>query len=114
MTDRDRDRRDEGRPTLTYNQTLVLQALSRECEYGFEIMELTGLSSGTVYPSLRRLEAGGLLASDREDPERAHARGRPARRYYRITPEGREALQEAVERLRARQRLLGLEETGPA
>jgi DNA-binding PadR family transcriptional regulator len=97
----------DATPDLTYNAALVLSALQQGSGYGLDVIERTDLSSGTVYPALRRLEAAGLVEGDWEEEARAHESGRPARRYYRITPEGREALTGALERLRARQRALG-------
>jgi PadR family transcriptional regulator PadR len=58
--------------------------------YGFELMKLTGLPSGTLYPILARLEAAGWLASGREQIDPV-AEGRPARRVYRISPRGAQA-----------------------
>jgi DNA-binding PadR family transcriptional regulator len=55
-----------------------------EPRYGYELMQRTGLASGTVYPILARLEAAGWLISDVEDIE-PDAEHRPARRFYRIT-----------------------------
>jgi hypothetical protein len=70
---------------ITYNEALVLQALARGLRYGFEIMDLTALPSGTVYPILRRFEHGGLVSSSWEETEAAFgemnlqvAAGRPA------------------------------------
>lgn len=90
---------------LSYNAALVLQALTQGFGYGFEIMRAAHLPSGTVYPLLRRLEADGLLESSWENAQDAHAEGRPPRRYYQATPEGRAALAEAREKLRAQQAL---------
>jgi len=92
-------------PSLSYNATLVLQALTQGYAYGFEIMGAAHLPSGTVYPLLRRLEAEGLLESSWEDAEVAHEEGRPPRRYYQATRAGRAALAEARERLRAQRAL---------
>ena len=100
---------------LSYNAALVLQALTQGYSYGFEIMRATHLPSGTVYPLLRRLDASGLLESSWEDPNEAHEEGRPPRRYYQATPDGRAALLEARERLRAQRTLFrgdGLAEEG--
>lgn len=98
---------------LSYNAALVLQALVNGHAYGFEIMRTAHLPSGTVYPLLRRLEAGGLVASQWEEAEQAHEGGRPPRRYYSATPEGRAALAEARERLVAQQALFsGLTPSG--
>lgn len=92
---------------LSYNAALVLQALAQGLGYGFEIMRATGLPSGTVYPLLRRLEAAGHLSSSWEDAETAHEEGRPPRRYYSATAEGKAALAEARERIRTQQALFG-------
>jgi DNA-binding PadR family transcriptional regulator len=95
-------RRIEGeimpKPNLTIPTGLVLQAISKGSRYGFDIIEATGLPSGTVYPALRRLEAAGCLESDWEDREGAEAAGRPPRCYYRLTPAGQALLAEAVAR----------------
>jgi DNA-binding PadR family transcriptional regulator len=93
--------------TLGYNGALVLQALAQGHGYGFEIMRAAHLPSGTVYPLLRRLEAGRLVHSRWEDAERAHGEGRPPRRYYEATAAGRAALAEARERVLAQQALFG-------
>lgn len=100
---------DRGRKTsgLSWNGALVLQALTQGHGYGFDIMGVTHLPSGTVYPLLRRLESAGLVASRWEDEEAAHAEGRPARRYYAATPEGRAALAEARERIAAQRVVFG-------
>ena len=47
---------------------------------------------GTLYKALTRMEKAGLLASVWEDPDLATAEGRPRRRLYSITTEGRVAL----------------------
>ena len=97
---------------LSYNGALVLQAISQGLGYGFEIMRAAHLPSGTVYPLLRRLEAGGLVASRWEDAERAHEEGRPPRRYYEATKDGLQALVDARERLRAQQLLFDADPAG--
>ena len=70
----------------------VLQALARGVEYGFDICTVTALPSGTVYPALSRFERDGHVRSFWEDAAAARREGRPARRYYRITADGRRAL----------------------
>jgi PadR family transcriptional regulator len=92
---------------LGYHTVLVLSAFAAGARYGLEVMDRTGLSSGTVYPSLRRLEAAGLLAARWEDAAQAHGSGRPARRYYQVTARGRAVLAEAREQIYARQRGVG-------
>ena len=90
---------------VSYNAALVLEAMAQGHAYGFEIMRAAHLKSGTVYPLLRRLEATGLVASSWEEAEQAHDEGRPPRRYYQVTPEGRAALAAARERVMAQQAL---------
>jgi DNA-binding PadR family transcriptional regulator len=92
---------------LSYTAALVLQALVRGHSYGFDIVHATGLPTGTVYPLLRRLESRGLVRSRWEKESRAHAEGRPARRHYVPTAAAERALAEALDRIRAQQRLLG-------
>jgi PadR family transcriptional regulator PadR len=79
----------------------VLHSIVDGAHYGFDIIDRTGLPSGTVYPALSRLERDGYLASAWEDEARAHAEGRPARRYYRITAPGTRALREALAQYRS-------------
>lgn len=85
---------------FTYPTALVLQALARGFHHGFDIMDATGLPSGTVYPILRRLDREGLLKSAWEKASIAQREQRPPRRYYEITAAGQEMLAEAVERYR--------------
>ena len=86
------------RPRLTRPTALVLYSLSRGVRHGFDILDDTALESGPVYPILRRLEETGCVRSRWEPAERAHAEGRPPRRYYELTGAGAEALREAVAR----------------
>jgi PadR family transcriptional regulator PadR len=88
-------------PKLSYTGLFVLQALSQRHRFGFDIMEVTGLPSGTIYPALRRLEAQGLVTSDWEKDLKARKEGRPRRRYYELTKPGRQQLKEAETRFRA-------------
>jgi DNA-binding PadR family transcriptional regulator len=85
---------------LTYPTALVLQALARGSHYGFDIMDATGLPSGTVYPILRRLDREGLLQSAWEKQADAQKEQRPPRRYYDVTPAGLALLADAAERYR--------------
>ena len=86
---------------LSYAALFVLQALAQGHRFGFDVMDATGLPSGTVYPALRRLEAMGLVQSDWEQDGRARQAGRPRRRYYQLTRTGRGQLVEAETRYRA-------------
>ena len=83
---------------LTFALAQTLEALSSGRSYGFDIIEATGLPSGTVYPLLRRLERKKMIAGRMENTARAHEAGRPPRRNYQLTPLGREALARCRER----------------
>ena len=77
---------------------MILHAIARGCRHGFDIMDATGLASGTVYPALRRLESSGRVRSRWEAQAVADREGRPRRRYYELTAAGVSALDEARER----------------
>jgi PadR family transcriptional regulator PadR len=83
---------------LSTAATMVLQAIAHGYEYGFDVMDATGLPSGTVYPALRRLEALGLVDAHWEKHAVAQKELRPPRRYYEVTGAGKVALAEAVKR----------------
>lgn len=85
---------------LTFLTGLVLQSIEQGYRYGFDIMDASGLPDGTVYPALRRLEAGGYLRSEWERERDAAAEKRPQRRYYQLTPAGVALLEEARARFR--------------
>lgn len=87
------------RPNLTFPTGLVLQAIASGFRHGFDIIDATGLPSGTVYPALRRLEAAGCLSSEWEDE--AEADRRPTRRYYALTPQGQALLERSIDRFPA-------------
>ena len=85
---------------LSYSATVILQAVANGYGYGFDIMDATGLPSGTVYPALRRMEATGLVDSAWEKPVIAQREQRPLRKYYELTKAGQHALSEAAKRYR--------------
>jgi len=91
---------------MTQVTALVLRAVAAGHAHGFDVMEACGLPSGTTYPALRRLEKAGLLRSRWEKAELAHAEGRPRRRTYELTGEGRKALSEAEAKLAEVRRVL--------
>ncbi|MEK6299730.1 MAG: PadR family transcriptional regulator [Acidobacteriota bacterium] len=85
---------------LSHSAAVILQALAGGYKYGFDIMDISGLPSGTVYPALRRLEQTGLIDSKWEKEGIAQRDGRPPRKYYELTPDGKQALADAVKRYR--------------
>ena len=80
-------------PKLTHTATMILQAIDTGYIYGFSVMEVTGLPSGTVYPAMRRLERDDLIRSSWEKQKVADAEQRPPRKYYKLTRAGRRQLQ---------------------
>jgi PadR family transcriptional regulator PadR len=103
-----------GKSYLSYTMALILQVLDNGYRYGFEVMVVTGLASGTVYPALRRLEDAGFVTSKWEKPGIAQAEQRPARKYYEVTKPGREELAEARKRFRLLDQLAPLVTDKPA
>lgn len=79
------------RGTLEY---CVLAILREGERYGFDLVkslsEVEGMvtSEGTIYPLLTRLRKDGLVTSAWKESTQG-----PPRRYYRITPKGRRALE---------------------
>ena len=80
-------------------QLCIMTLLKRERMYGFQIVkELRELSDGyfdlkegTLYPALHRLEKKGYLVSEWETSD-----NRPPKKYYRLTPQGKKALEDAT------------------
>jgi DNA-binding PadR family transcriptional regulator len=63
--------------------------------YGYDLLTLAGLKSGSLYPILVRLADQGFLdAVWEQDPPT----GRPRRHLYRLTPTGRELARTAAAR----------------
>jgi PadR family transcriptional regulator PadR len=83
---------------LSHTAALVLQAIEVGDGYGFSVMDMTGLPSGTVYPAMRRLERDGLIQSQWERQAIADAGQRPPRKYYKLTRPGRTTLEAAQRR----------------
>jgi len=86
---------------LSFTGLFVLQALAQGHKFGFDIMNVTDLPSGTVYPALRRLESQALVRSDWETDQEARDSARPRRRYYELTGAGKAELANAKSRYRA-------------
>jgi PadR family transcriptional regulator PadR len=55
--------------------------------YGYDLMKATKQASGKLYPILTKLVAAGWLVRDWSDIDPT-VEGRPARRWYRLTPDG--------------------------
>ena len=91
---------------LSHSVAIILKALSLGYQFGFEIMEVSGLPSGTVYPALRRLERDGLVSSNWEAEDEALKEQRPARRYYELTRVGKEVESTATKRYPLLSRLI--------
>ena len=89
-----------GKGFLTYSSAVILQAVANGYLYGFDIIDVTGLPGGTVYPALRRLEDTGSLISKWEKHVIAQEESRPPRKYYELTRPGQDMLAEAVKRYR--------------
>lgn len=87
-----------GELKLSHTAAMILQAIHAGYVYGFGIMEVTGLPSGTVYPALRRLERDGLIRSQWERQAIADAELRPPRKYYKVTRSGRITLEASQKR----------------
>lgn len=79
---------------------LILSLLSRKPMYGYEIAATVHRDTdgaftwreGSLYPSLHKLEQGGLIAGQWEEKETGRKR-----RYYHITQAGRAALRDKTE-----------------
>ncbi|WP_433832698.1 PadR family transcriptional regulator [Actinoplanes sp. CA-015351] len=67
--------------------------------YGLDLMRVSGHPSGTLYPILLRLQRAGWVAAEWEQIDPVAA-GRPARRYYRLTPDGVVAARTEIAALR--------------
>jgi len=91
---------------LSHTAALILQALDAGFVYGFSIMEMTGLPSGTVYPAMRRLERDELIRSQWEKQSIADAEQRPPRKYYKLTAVGESTLEASRRRYPLLERLI--------
>lgn len=77
-------------------EMLVLKMLADTPKYGYQIIqelkeksgEVFSLKDGTLYPVLYRLEDDGFVTSEWSEGDGKQV----PRKYYRITPDGQEAL----------------------
>lgn len=95
---------------LSHTSAMILQAISSSHIYGYTVMEVTGLPSGTVYPALRRMERDKLIRSQWERQSIADAEQRPPRKYYRLTRAGEITLEASRNRYPLLARLTPTEE----
>jgi PadR family transcriptional regulator PadR len=93
-------------PMLTHITALILQAIDSGFVYGFSIMDMTGLPSGTIYPAMRRMEEDQLIRSRWERQAIADREQRPPRKYYQLTITGKTALQASRKRYPLIERLV--------
>jgi PadR family transcriptional regulator PadR len=79
---------------------LILSLLSRKAMYGYELAATVHRDTGgaftwregSLYPSLHKLQADGLISGEWEEKETGRKR-----RYYRLTAKGRAALKEKMQ-----------------
>jgi len=95
---------------LSHTAAMILQAVNAGYVYGFSVMEMTGLPSGTVYPAMRRLERDELIRSSWEQQAIADAEQRPPRKYYRLTRMGKVTLEASRKRYPLLVKLIPLEQ----
>ena len=93
-------------PRLTHITALILKAIDSGFVYGFSIMQMTGLPSGTIYPAMRRMEEDQLIRSRWERQEIADREQRPPRKYYQLTSAGKTALETSLKRYPLVQRMV--------
>jgi DNA-binding PadR family transcriptional regulator len=94
----------ESNPPLTPAMFHVLLALAGDDLHGYAILKEVELrtdgevklSTGTLYGIIKRLLNDGLIIERRERPA---AYDDERRRYYRLTPQGREVAAAEAERL---------------
>jgi DNA-binding PadR family transcriptional regulator len=99
---------------LTHTTAMILQAIGAGYIYGYTVMEVTGLPSGTVYPALRRLDRDQLIRSQWEHQSIADEALRPARKYYKLTRSGQAALDASRKRYPLLAKLTPIEEVEDA
>ena len=97
-------------PRLSHTSAMILEAIGAGHIYGYTVMEVTGLASGTVYPALRRMERDRLIRSQRERQSVADAEQRPPRKYYKLTRSGETTLEALRKRYPLLAKLVAAEE----
>lgn len=70
----------------------VLALLAHRESYAYEIAsdmaQAIGMGEGTIYPLMRRMQSDGLVSTYMVESPSG-----PSRKYYRLTPAGRSALE---------------------
>jgi PadR family transcriptional regulator, regulatory protein PadR len=72
----------------------ILNALAERERYGYDLVKTLvaipglGVTEGTLYPLLSRLRVQGYVSTRLEESTEG-----PARKYYALTPEGRQVMQ---------------------
>ena len=80
----------------------LLAVMGDDPAYGYEMTKRLGerglsiVGEGSIYPLLGRLERDGLV-----DTQRAASNGGPPRKYYRLSRQGRQALEAGTREWRA-------------
>lgn len=87
---------DKGQMKKGVLEMCILQVVSKEELYGYEIMKrvteaFPDINESTVYAILRRLHADGCTES-----YTGEVSGGPTRKYYRITKTGKERLEKMI------------------
>ena len=91
--------------------TLVMELLTRQAMYGYELSEalakrssgIFNLGKGTLYPLLYNLEAKRLIAGDWQTGPTGRQR-----KYYSLTAKGKRQLAKSLQQLQALQKGLKL------
>jgi DNA-binding PadR family transcriptional regulator len=91
---------------MTTRTLQIMLSLADGPRYGYgislDIEERTGgavrIGAGTLYEAIQRLESDGHIR-EVPPPKDAESSGGPARRYYGLTPAGRAALRDELQRL---------------
>jgi DNA-binding PadR family transcriptional regulator len=85
---------------MTNAELAILSLIAGQPRHGYEIeqviegrgmREWTEVGFSSIYYLLKKLERGGLVVGQLQEAERG-----PARKVYRLTPDGREALRAGV------------------
>lgn len=78
----------------------VMGVLSRQSHYGYSLVRVLtergakSLKEGTIYPILARLDRDGLVGSEWVESDQG-----PPRKYYALSPAGRELFDELTQEL---------------